>query len=232
MSNGMQSSSGAEVVDDQAVALWKPDYNYIRLFISHRDEDKSMVADLAKGLETYGISCFVAHDDIRAARFWPTEIELALKTMEIMLPLVTENFHKSSWTNQEIGYAQGRGIQIIPLKLGDADPQGFIANIQAIKTKTSNPADVAKEIFDVLFAKDDFKKRGESALVHAFVNPGTPREAEVRFKEMNDRIENLSEDNFKIIQEEFTKVQLWHIGVRQDLDKFLMRAGNYRLNCS
>ena len=41
--------------------LWKP--QNLRLFCSHRDSDKAIVADVKQNLAEVGIDCFVAHQD-------------------------------------------------------------------------------------------------------------------------------------------------------------------------
>lgn len=44
---------------------------------------------------------------------------------------MTEDFHDSFWTDQELGYAFGRGVPIICVRLG-RDPYGFIGKFQAL----------------------------------------------------------------------------------------------------
>jgi hypothetical protein len=61
---------------------------------------------------------------------WQQEIEKGLETMEVMLAFITDDFHDSVWTNQEVGYALGKGVPIIPVKFGRNDPDGFIGSKQ------------------------------------------------------------------------------------------------------
>ena len=63
------------------------------------------------------------------------EIEKALFSMHALLPLLTDGFHDSNWTDQEIGIAVGRGVPVISVKLG-TDPYGFIAKYQAVQVLT------------------------------------------------------------------------------------------------
>lgn len=116
-------------VSPDTLSIWKP--NCIRLFISHRDKYKSQANRLAELLSNYGVSCFVAHDSIEPMEQWQKTILKGLETMELMLAFVTDDFHESYWTNQEIGYALARNIPIIALKLQKKDPAGFIADKQA-----------------------------------------------------------------------------------------------------
>ncbi len=119
-------------VDEVAVKrIWQP--NSVKLFVSHRDYDKAYVHKLAQHLEKHGISSFVAHTSIEPDEQWQSEIEKALMSMDAMLAFITDDFFKSAWTNQEIGYAIAKGIPVISLKLGKTDPQGFIQSRQALK---------------------------------------------------------------------------------------------------
>ncbi len=47
--------------------------------------------------------------------------------------LLTEKFHQSDWTDQEVGYALGRGVPLIAVKL-ERDPYGFIGKFQALSS--------------------------------------------------------------------------------------------------
>src|ERR1700752_1963309 len=114
-----------------SIRFWKP--GHLRMFVSHRDTHKSSARDLADALDAYGISTFVAHDTIEPMATWQREIEKALETMEVMLAFVTDDFHDSVWTNQEVGYALGKGVPIIPIKFEHKDPVGFIGPKQALK---------------------------------------------------------------------------------------------------
>jgi TIR domain len=104
-------------------------------------------------LETYGVSAFVAHDTIEPMSTWQREIEKGLETMEIMLAFITDDFHESSWTNQEIGYALGKDIPVIPVKLEGRDPDGFIGATQAVKGRLEQPSACVKKIYEILCDK-------------------------------------------------------------------------------
>ncbi|WMW22771.1 toll/interleukin-1 receptor domain-containing protein [Methanolobus mangrovi] len=102
-----------------------------KLFLSHKTEVKTETAELKNRLKMYGVTCFVAHEDIRPTREWQNEIEIALHSMDAFVALLTDNFHESDWTDQEIGFAFGRGVPIVSMRLG-RDPYGFIGKFQAL----------------------------------------------------------------------------------------------------
>src|SRR5437660_11100386 len=107
--------------------IWTADS--LRLFVSHIAAHKDIAHKLKEALENDSNSAVVAHSDIEPTREWQTEIENALRTMDAMLAILTPGFHESSWTDQEIGFALGRGLFIIPLRHG-LDPYGFIGKFQ------------------------------------------------------------------------------------------------------
>ncbi|SCX50290.1 toll/interleukin-1 receptor domain-containing protein [Nitrosospira sp. Nsp1] len=104
-----------------------------RLFLSHKTEVKKETTTVKDGLRLFGISCFVAHNDIHPTKAWQEEIENALASMDGFVALMTEGFHDSVWTDQEVGYAVARGVPIIPVRLGK-DPYGFIGKFQALSS--------------------------------------------------------------------------------------------------
>lgn len=102
-----------------------------RVFLSHKAEGKGEAAELKESLMPYGVSAFVAHTDIPPTKLWQEEIEKALSSMDAFVALMTSDFHNSEWTDQEVGYALGRGVPLIAVKL-DLDPYGFIGKFQAL----------------------------------------------------------------------------------------------------
>jgi hypothetical protein len=117
------------VLPDATKRIWgDPGY---RVFLTHKSKVKAKASKLKDSLRTFGISAFVAHKDIRPTKEWRDEIENALSTMDALVALMTDGFHESEWTDQEIGYAFGRGVPIIAVRLG-VDPYGFIGKFQAL----------------------------------------------------------------------------------------------------
>jgi signal recognition particle subunit SEC65 len=127
-----------------------------RLFLSHLAIHKDKANRLKGTLAQYHISAFVAHEDIHPTREWQNEIEKALHTMDAMLAIHTKGFSQSIWTQQEIGFALGRGVKILSLRL-EEDPQGFISKHQAILRRGRNAEGIAEEINTILL-NDTFTK--------------------------------------------------------------------------
>lgn len=120
-----------------------------RLFISHVAEHKAAVADLKMHLRVVGISGFVAHQDIGPSLEWQAEIDLALRTAQAAVALLTPDFHQSPWTDQEVGIAMARGVVVIPVDLG-ATPYGFMGKYQAFGGALNQPEALADAIFAIL----------------------------------------------------------------------------------
>jgi hypothetical protein len=118
--------------------------NSYRVFLSHKAEVKREAAQVKDRLASFGFSCFVAHEDIFPTMQWQDEIENALATTDAFVALMTDNFHESDWTDQEVGYAFARGIPIVAVRLG-RDPYGFIGKFQGLASRWDAAAiDVAK----------------------------------------------------------------------------------------
>lgn len=146
--SGLLITHNRVIPDPVASRIW--DKNCFRVFLSHKSEVKKETAELKDKLKLYGISCFVAHEDIHPTTEWQNEIENALHTMDSLVALLTDEFHDSLWTDQEVGFAFGKGIPIISVKLGK-DPYGFIGKFQAL-TSTWDKAPF--EITKILIKKE------------------------------------------------------------------------------
>lgn len=126
--------------------------NSFKLFISHLSVDKLKATRLRECLVPYSISGFVAHEDIHPTLEWQSEIERALYSMDSFIAVHTKGFSASHWCQQEVGFAIGRGMKVISLKMGE-DPTGFIGKHQALSRKDRTAEQIAKEI-DALLADD------------------------------------------------------------------------------
>jgi len=136
--------SGEHVVPPEAEKrIWSDEY--FRVFLCHRSAVKQETANLAERLKVFGAWCFVAHANIRPTREWQDEIENALFTMDAFVALMTEGFHHSDWTDQEVGFAFARGVPIVPVRLG-TDPYGFIGKFQALSCSWDAAAQAIVEI--------------------------------------------------------------------------------------
>ncbi len=159
-----------------------------RIFLSHLSSDKLAATRLKEELVRLGIAAFVAHEDIEPTKEWQAEIELALRLMDALAALISPDFHNSRWTNQEIGWALGRGVPVFSIKMG-ADPSGFIGSAQAIH---GNPLDIpgtASKFMEVLVGHAATQGRVRHGLISAFRKVESFKEA----KELCDHITNFTD---------------------------------------
>jgi len=101
-------------------------------FLSYSSKNKILAGNIKENLEKYDIDVFLAHEDIEPSEEWQNTIIEKLNQCSIFIPLLTEDFRISKFTDQETGAATILGKVIIPLKI-DVDPYGFIAKIQGLK---------------------------------------------------------------------------------------------------
>jgi hypothetical protein len=152
-------------MSDVAERLWGQ--GYLRAFLSHKTEYKKQAAELKSSLTNLGIAAFVAHDDIEPTREWQNEIELALSTQDVCIALLTEKYHDSNWTDQEIGISIGRGVPIVAVRLG-RDPYGFIGKFQAFSGGERKSDEIAVELMRAFLGNERLNQRMASALVLRF----------------------------------------------------------------
>lgn len=156
--------------DEETVPLSAPSFwreGFLRLFISHVSTIKEEAAALSEELGNYGVSGFVAHVDIEPTKEWEDEIRMGLSTCDALAALLTPEFHESRWTDQEVGVAVGRGILVIPVRLG-MDPYGFIGRYQGLQGLGTPVVDLAESIFQVTLKHHATQGQMAQALVTLF----------------------------------------------------------------
>lgn len=144
--------------------FWKT--GHFKLFLSHLASFKVNTAKLQQVLKKYAITAFVAHKDIEPSKEWQIEIESALHTMDAMAAILMKGFKESSWCDQEVGFAVGKNVLIIPIRKG-IDPYGFIGKYQGIQGEGKNIGQVAEEIFHTIVKSSKTRGKMLNALSNA-----------------------------------------------------------------
>lgn len=144
MGLNLTSSSVAQLGESR---YWLPDH--FRVFISHVHTEKVAAANLRSALQRYGITCFVAHEDIVTSDEWRDEILRCLNSMDAMVALLSADFNASKWCDQEVGFAVCRDALIIPINKGQ-QPYGFIEKYQSYGSQGKLLREVAQNIFSTL----------------------------------------------------------------------------------
>ncbi len=150
--------------------FWRTDM--LRLFITHLATYRRFAGEVQEELLRYGISAFVAHNDIEPTLEWQVQIETALATCEALVALLHDGFHASNWTDQEIGFAMGRGVPTFAVKLG-ATPYGFIGRFQAFNGNGKSAVDIARELFDCYRKNKQTQRKMSGVLVSLFEASGS-----------------------------------------------------------
>ena len=141
----------------------------LKLFLSHISTHKKLVSMLKAELLEYGISSFIAHEDIEPTREWQKEIQLALHSMDALVAILTSDFHGSLWTDHEVGFALGKNTLVIPVRAG-LDPYGLLGKIQALSGQLSQPSFLASKIVDLLAKNNKTEAIMRESLVYAIEN--------------------------------------------------------------
>ena len=143
-------------------SLWAQDR--LRVFLSFISAHGNHARDVKKELERLGIHAFLSHIDIEANTLWQETIAWALNSCDALVALLTPGYHESHWTDQEVGWAYGRNIPVIGVRLG-IDPYGFIGKIQGVSAHDSEQ--IAKEVIAALKRDERSAHKVDSSFAHA-----------------------------------------------------------------
>lgn len=136
-------------------------------------------------MDFFGFDTFLAHDDLVPSVEWQKTITRRLKDCEVFLPLLTDSFPKSNWTDQETGMAVALGKIIVPMKV-TINPYGFIAKYQAqsfadvLDGKSIDQSAISRASWKIVKTLADNKKIGgavRDGMIAAFGRSNTFAEA-------------------------------------------------------
>ncbi len=205
--------------------------NRLKIFISHSTDDLKDVLALTTELETLGFTVFVAHRDIKPSTEWLNEIVEALKSHEIFVAYITDNFKNSQWCDQESGIAFFNDRKIIPIVAKEkGDPYGFLGRYQKIgiySDITSHPHKwheiVASKIFDTLYGDPSFKSNIRENILEKVSHISNFYIANALFKKIPN-LEPFSKDEIvKIIKESNANRQIYEAGEATEILRSLIR---------
>lgn len=226
--------SSTTTFDERKIAepssYWK--VGYYKVFISHLSKYKSSASNLKLMLEPYGISAFVAHEDIKPTKEWEVEIEKALFSMNALCAILTPDFNKSSWCDQECGYAFGRNVLTIPIDKGQL-PYGMFGKIQAIKSEGKNARQIAKNVFNAIVDNDKSRAEYTHTLMNLILNNQSKEQvnqwisvlsrineierADIEYfhSHVSDVVSLINKDNLDAINALFAANNLQTVGMKQ-----------------
>jgi TIR domain len=145
------------------------DMEPLNIFLSYSHKVKKLAAGLKAGLEDFGFSAFLAHEDIRPSARWRNEIRKALRECDIFMPLLSGAFSDSDWTDQETGFALALRKTMIPVKLHrDQNPHGFIDHIQALKWNKESSYASAWDVAACIGGNEKFRDVARDGAIQAF----------------------------------------------------------------
>jgi hypothetical protein len=133
------------------------------VFLSYHHNYRKVADRLKKELSQYGLSAFLAHEDLAVSSQWRREILRHLNTCVAVVAVVTRSFYKSDWTSQEVGIAMGKEKAIISLVVGEGiGPRGFMESFQYVRSSDNSLEDALRQVAKVLDAAKLSQKTREA----------------------------------------------------------------------
>lgn len=99
-------------------------------------------------------------------------IKTRLRTCDGLAAFLAPQFHQSQWCDQEVGWAIGRNVPIIPVRMPDNTLRfdGFMEENQDLSYVENGDWAVAHQLFLCLFRDRRTHEKAVRALAEAFVN--------------------------------------------------------------
>ena len=209
------------IINDNDPTFWKT--GHFKLFICHLASFKKTLGLLKSELVKYGISAFVAHEDIEPAKEWQAEIEKGLFSMDALCAVLMPGFKESNWTDQEIGVAIGRGVLIIPIRR-ELDPYGFIGKYQGFQSVGKNVGQVAEGIFQIIAKNPKTRNKLITILIDLFLLSNNENEGIERIKALKS-INDLPTEKLTFMHERI--IENTNLKSNQILDEFNELCNRY-----
>lgn len=165
------------IIANRELPFWKD--GFYRVFISHAHEQEFIANNLRQSLLEYGITAFVAKNDIDPGDAWRDVIEKSLFTSDALVAILTPEFYHSQWCQQEVGFGLGRNIFCLPLKKNEkSNPSGIFGKGQVLDvTNDTDAKQVAKKIFTSFSSNEKTSKEYSMLIVKLLLQSSDIKEA-------------------------------------------------------
>ncbi|XP_013786054.2 uncharacterized protein LOC106470075 isoform X1 [Limulus polyphemus] len=114
-----------------------------------RAESAHHAVDLKRQLKDMGFSVYLDIDEIYGGHDWQDALNAAVTNCEIFIPLITQQYGRTQWTNREVKLADLMAKVIIPVNFLDYWPPECLAiqfsSVQYIPWKSSKDIEEAKK---------------------------------------------------------------------------------------
>jgi hypothetical protein len=130
-----------------------------KVFISHSNKDFEIARKFKEQFEMYNFTCYIFEFDKKPGEDVTQKIQAALDGANQLIVLITPDGGASSYVQQEIGYAEAKGIEVIPL-VQDGVKDDHLGMLKGREYITLDPANVdktASEILNFLLHKSKVK---------------------------------------------------------------------------
>ena len=130
-----------------------------KVFISHSNKDFEIARKFKEQFEMYNFTCYIFEFDKKPGEDVTQKIQAALDGANQLIVLITPDGGASSYVQQEIGYAEAKEIEVIPL-VQDGVKDDYLGMLKAREYITLDPTNVdktASEILNFLLHKSKVK---------------------------------------------------------------------------
>lgn len=209
----------------------------LKIFVSYSTEEKKLAGVFGDKLREMGFDVFLAHEDIQPSKEWVDEILNNLNKSDIFLPIITNNFKQSNWTDQECGIAFSKNLKIIPVHV-QLHPYGFIGKYQSLTLKTIDIPGImvaCNQILEMLEADETYSKKMRGFYVGRFINSASFNQTRKYLRKIISITDLTNEEAHQVLTASITNDQIsgarhydhsTALGLKSIADKFQSRIGN------
>lgn len=123
----------------------------VSVFLSEDEQDLWIAQELRKYVRRLGIIGYVQSATAGFGKVTLSErIKRAIRDSRLLIPILTPSGASSEWVNQEIGYAEGVGVPVLPLKSEGVTLRGFIEGYKYLKLDLTDLKPVATTLIRAL----------------------------------------------------------------------------------
>lgn len=117
-----------------------------RVYVSYAPSDEDLVGELFSTVRNLPVTVALAEEELEPGKV-RRDLEGQLANSDVVVSLLTDAGAEDHWVNQELGYAKGADVPIVPVVERDSYRRGYVEDVDAVEY---DPEHTDRTVFEIV----------------------------------------------------------------------------------
>ena len=128
-----------------------------KVFVSHSKADAERLRPLTETAKPWDVDLYLYENDVGPGQYVVDKVQDAIKASDFVFVFISRRNQYSAYVHQEIGYAEGQGVPVVPFVEAGIEPKnlGMLEGREYIPFDPDNPEAYLEKTREFLKKNED-----------------------------------------------------------------------------